>query len=65
MAYSLDDLVAIIKSITNRLKNLELATYSYGKQPDSPPVNLTVTNLAATVTYYTEPVIGRPKALAQ
>lgn len=65
MAYSLDDLVAIIKSITNRLKNLELATYSYGKQPDSPPVNLTVTNLAATVTYYTEPVTGLPKALAQ
>ena len=60
MAYALDDIVAIIKTITNRVRNLELATYSYGKQPAEPPVNLAVTNLAATVTYYTEPITGLP-----
>lgn len=56
------DLVEQIRELARRIRNLELAVYVYGRQPDAPPSDLTIASPTSAVTYYTEPVSLLPRA---
>lgn len=56
------DLIEQLRELARRIRNLELSVYVYGRQPDSPPVDLTIANPTGVVTYYTEPVSLLPRA---
>ena len=56
------DLVEQIRELARRIRNLELSVYVYGRQPDDPPMDLTIADPTAAVTYYTEPVSLLPRA---
>lgn len=52
-----------IRELVRRVRDLELSTYIYAKEPDTPATEVTVTGLAGAVTYYVEPVSLLPKAV--
>lgn len=54
-----------IRDLARRVRNLELANFTYGSQPSTPPEDLTITNLAGNVTYYVEPISLLPRAVVQ
>ena len=56
------DLIEQLRELARRIRNLELSVYTYGRQPDAPPSDLTIANPTGTVTYYTEPVSLLPRA---
>ena len=62
MTNTVESLFEIIKDLNNRIRNLELSTYTYGNQPDTPPATMTPTSITGTITYYLEPITGTPKA---
>lgn len=62
MTNTVESLFEIIKDLHNRIRNLELSTYVYGNQPDTPPATMTPTGITGTITYYLEPITGIPKA---
>lgn len=51
-----DDIIAQFKRLGERIRNLELSVYAYGKQPEAPPVSLAVGSLTGTPSFYVEPV---------
>lgn len=51
-----DDVISQFKRLAERIRNLELSVYVYGKQPDEPPLDFAVDSLTGTTSFYVEPV---------
>ena len=62
MDNSRSNLDTIIRSIQQRIRALELAAFTYGQQPETPPSNLLVNPINHTINYYVEPVTNIPRA---
>ncbi len=62
MDNSRSNLDTIIRSIQQRIRALELAAFTYGQQPETPPSDLLVNPINHTINYYVEPVTNIPRA---